>query len=83
MKLFPSVGSKVRIDPNLQEGNDYAMYVNTDMVQYAGKCFTVDEAYTATGVDVVSFAGLHWHWSLDMLVPTQIQTKRRSYARPT
>lgn len=73
------IGQKVRIREDLSVGHkiDPDLYVNEDMVQYAG-CFTYIEEVGYCGVDewlTVDVDDMTWTWSKKMLIPITQRTE--------
>lgn len=65
------VGDKIKVSPNLKEGDSYNIYVNPQMVKhYAGEFVTVDEikeVFTLEGKKIlIEEDEGRWDWSPDM-----------------
>lgn len=61
------VGDKILVDPDLHLGDDYSIYVNSMMEEYAGKCVTIS-MICGPHLLIKEDKG-KWWWSNDMFFP--------------
>ena len=58
------IGSTVRIDPDLHLGDDYGVYVNSDMERYRDCIATILKSHD--GIYRIDLDGSMWDWTSDM-----------------
>ena len=63
------VGDKVKIRSDIYEGDDFHVYVNEDMLKYAGRVVTLKRIYD--GDWLIEEDDEEWTWSEDLFVPAK------------
>lgn len=58
------IGSTVRIDPDLHLGDDYGVYVNSDMERYRDRIATILNSHD--GIYRIDLDDSMWDWTSDM-----------------